>query len=218
MRLPFTHDEFLDVFGAYNTLLWPLEVILWLLTATVLAAGISSPYLNLSRGSARHPLAGIRRGLSSLSLPPHQPGRCCLRDCLLTTGRALPLVRSSSISSPIRVGCEAASDSWDWSHHLCFGLPRLGRRNRPSMASSAALRRSVPDYFANRGLFAHGSSRSIASPCGYPHPVVAHCGLGGSRPWCNARPDAAGRRRLVGDLRRRAASARLVACSLTARW
>ena len=36
MRLPFTHDEFLDVFGAYNTVLWPLEVTLWLLTATVL--------------------------------------------------------------------------------------------------------------------------------------------------------------------------------------
>ena len=33
MSLPFTHDQFLDVFAAYNSALWPATAILWLLTA-----------------------------------------------------------------------------------------------------------------------------------------------------------------------------------------
>jgi hypothetical protein len=32
MYLPFTHEEFLDVFGKYNSTLWPAVVALWLLT------------------------------------------------------------------------------------------------------------------------------------------------------------------------------------------
>ncbi|HJR41513.1 MAG TPA: DUF6064 family protein [Gemmatimonadaceae bacterium] len=35
MSLPFSHDQFLDVFGAYNTLLWPAVVLLWLATAAI---------------------------------------------------------------------------------------------------------------------------------------------------------------------------------------
>jgi hypothetical protein len=36
MRLPFTHDQFLDVFAAFNTAWWPANVALWLLSALVL--------------------------------------------------------------------------------------------------------------------------------------------------------------------------------------
>jgi len=32
MRLPFTHDEFLNLFGDYNRALWPAVVLLWLAT------------------------------------------------------------------------------------------------------------------------------------------------------------------------------------------
>jgi hypothetical protein len=32
MQLPFTHDEFLDLFGTYNRALWPVVVLLWLAT------------------------------------------------------------------------------------------------------------------------------------------------------------------------------------------
>jgi hypothetical protein len=32
MRLPFTHDQFLDVFAAYHRVFWPAAVLLWLLT------------------------------------------------------------------------------------------------------------------------------------------------------------------------------------------
>jgi len=35
MELPFSHDAFLDVFGAYNTELWPAVGLLWLATAIV---------------------------------------------------------------------------------------------------------------------------------------------------------------------------------------
>ncbi len=31
--MPFTHDQFLDVFARYNTLLWPAAVVLWLASA-----------------------------------------------------------------------------------------------------------------------------------------------------------------------------------------
>ena len=33
--LPFSHDAFLDVFGAYNSRLWPVVVLLWAATAGV---------------------------------------------------------------------------------------------------------------------------------------------------------------------------------------
>jgi hypothetical protein len=33
MSLPFTHDQFLDVFAAYNSALWLSAAVLWLLTA-----------------------------------------------------------------------------------------------------------------------------------------------------------------------------------------
>ena len=35
MELPFSHDAFLDVFGVYNSQLWPVVVLLWLATAIV---------------------------------------------------------------------------------------------------------------------------------------------------------------------------------------
>lgn len=33
MQLPFSHDAFLDVFGAFNATLWPAVVLLWVITA-----------------------------------------------------------------------------------------------------------------------------------------------------------------------------------------
>lgn len=33
MELPFSHEAFLDVFGAYNSALWPAGAVLWLATA-----------------------------------------------------------------------------------------------------------------------------------------------------------------------------------------
>lgn len=38
MRLPFTHEQFLDAFAAYNTALWPASLLLWLATAGALLA------------------------------------------------------------------------------------------------------------------------------------------------------------------------------------
>ena len=38
MQLPFTHDQFLDVFGAYNRALWPAAILIWLLTAAAMVA------------------------------------------------------------------------------------------------------------------------------------------------------------------------------------
>ena len=37
MTLPFTHAQFLDVFGAYNAALWPAAAMLWVATLAVLA-------------------------------------------------------------------------------------------------------------------------------------------------------------------------------------
>jgi hypothetical protein len=33
VQLPFSHDQFLDLFGQYNRALWPFLLVLWLLTA-----------------------------------------------------------------------------------------------------------------------------------------------------------------------------------------
>lgn len=35
MRLPFTSQQFFDVFGAYNAVAWPAVVVLWLATLFV---------------------------------------------------------------------------------------------------------------------------------------------------------------------------------------
>lgn len=40
MELPFSRDEFLDVFAAYNTGLWPAALVLWLATVLVVRAHI----------------------------------------------------------------------------------------------------------------------------------------------------------------------------------
>jgi len=42
MNLPFSHDAFLDVFAAYNTALWPAEMVLWLATAAVAVGWFAS--------------------------------------------------------------------------------------------------------------------------------------------------------------------------------
>jgi hypothetical protein len=39
MELPFSHDDFLDVFGAYNAALWPVAAILWICTAWLFVRG-----------------------------------------------------------------------------------------------------------------------------------------------------------------------------------
>jgi hypothetical protein len=36
--VPFTHEQFLDVFGAYNRALWPAVALLWLATLVVMVA------------------------------------------------------------------------------------------------------------------------------------------------------------------------------------
>jgi hypothetical protein len=38
LRLPFSRDAFLDVFGVYNTLLWPVAAALWIATLLALVA------------------------------------------------------------------------------------------------------------------------------------------------------------------------------------
>ena len=45
MRVPFTQQQFLDVFGAYNSTAWPVVIVLWLVT---FAFGV-----RLLRGQAR---------------------------------------------------------------------------------------------------------------------------------------------------------------------
>ena len=40
MQLPFTPSEFFDVFGAYNSVLWPAALALWLVSLGVLAVAI----------------------------------------------------------------------------------------------------------------------------------------------------------------------------------
>ena len=49
MKLPFTHEQFLDVFAAYNLLLWPVAALLWLGTLLALVAW-------WSRGAASSPM------------------------------------------------------------------------------------------------------------------------------------------------------------------
>ncbi|HXJ70365.1 MAG TPA: DUF6064 family protein [Verrucomicrobiae bacterium] len=53
MKLPFSHEQFLDVFAAYNRLLWPVAVLLWLATLMALVSW-------WRRGAASSPvLAGL---------------------------------------------------------------------------------------------------------------------------------------------------------------
>jgi hypothetical protein len=53
VQLPFTHEQFLDVFGAYNRALWPAIALLWVAT---LAAFVQ---LYRRGASASRPVAGV---------------------------------------------------------------------------------------------------------------------------------------------------------------
>jgi len=46
MNLPFSHDAFLDVFGAYNAAVWPAAILLWLVTAGAVLAWFRTGRLN----------------------------------------------------------------------------------------------------------------------------------------------------------------------------
>jgi hypothetical protein len=46
LELPFSHDEFLDVFGAYNSLLWPAVAVLWVATAALVWRWLRTGRLN----------------------------------------------------------------------------------------------------------------------------------------------------------------------------
>lgn len=53
MSLPFTHEQFLDVFGAYNSTLWPFVGFIWLLTLGAVA------HLYRRGAAASRVLAGV---------------------------------------------------------------------------------------------------------------------------------------------------------------
>lgn len=53
MQLPFTHDQFLDLFGDYNRALWPAVVVLWVVTLVALFQ------LYRQRPNASRHLAGL---------------------------------------------------------------------------------------------------------------------------------------------------------------
>ena len=62
MNLPFTHDQFLDVFASYNAALWPGAAVLWLLTLAalvLLAKGRLGPRLAGGLLAAHWGWAGI---------------------------------------------------------------------------------------------------------------------------------------------------------------
>lgn len=46
MQLPFSHDAFLDVFGAYNSLLWPAVLLIWAATGGVVWAWLRGGGIN----------------------------------------------------------------------------------------------------------------------------------------------------------------------------
>jgi hypothetical protein len=46
MNLPFSHDAFLDVFGAYNAALWPAAILLWLFTTGFVLAWFRTVRIN----------------------------------------------------------------------------------------------------------------------------------------------------------------------------
>jgi hypothetical protein len=43
VQLPFSHDAFLDVFGAYNQRWWPFELVLWVVTTVVATRWLTGP-------------------------------------------------------------------------------------------------------------------------------------------------------------------------------
>jgi len=62
MRLPFTADQFLDIFAAYNVALWPFEGMLWIATAWVTFTLVSGR----ARSSVVVALAAAHWGWSGL--------------------------------------------------------------------------------------------------------------------------------------------------------
>ena len=64
MDLPFSHEAFLDVFGRYNTLLWPGVVLLWVVTAWLVGVWLHRGRLN---GRALFGLLAVHWGWSGIA-------------------------------------------------------------------------------------------------------------------------------------------------------
>lgn len=64
MTLPFTHDAFLDVFGLYNTSLWPAVVVMWVVTAAVVVKWLRAHHLG---GRAAFTLLAVHWGWSAIA-------------------------------------------------------------------------------------------------------------------------------------------------------
>ncbi len=64
MTLPFTHDAFLDVFGRYNTSLWPAVVGLWVATAVVVVNWLRTGRLS---GRTMFALLAVHWGWSAVA-------------------------------------------------------------------------------------------------------------------------------------------------------
>ena len=82
MTLPFTQDEFFDVLAAYNERLWPLVLVLWLMTTYVVViltrARPVRPWLTRSSsGRSSSPILTIRFGMA-----PSPTELVCLQDRL----------------------------------------------------------------------------------------------------------------------------------------
>ena len=44
MQLPFTREQFLELFGAYNEVLWPAALVLWIATAVIVALRLTASH------------------------------------------------------------------------------------------------------------------------------------------------------------------------------
>lgn len=96
MELPFTHEEFLDVFGHYNEALWPAEALLWLVTARLAWIWMTRRRLDsrAAFGPACRALGLVRGRLPLDLLPPDQSGGHAVRRGLHRAGGAVGLAGS----------------------------------------------------------------------------------------------------------------------------
>lgn len=93
MQLPFTKEQFFDLFAAYNEALWPALIALWI-TPVVASLLLFSPRRPPDRWISTllaAPWAWSGLAYHGRVLHAHQPGRMDLRDALPRAGRALRL-------------------------------------------------------------------------------------------------------------------------------
>ena len=147
MQLPFTKEQFFDLFAAYNVELWPALIALWIASVlvSVPAALVAPPARSVDQCPPRRALGLVRAGVPRGVLYPHQPGRMGVRGALPSAGRCVLLGGSRARAFVVRPLAQRMGACGMGARRVLAGVSGDQRGSTSECVENPDLRRAVPD-------------------------------------------------------------------------